>query len=532
MGIPFGPPENIQDPQAAAWMGQLYRWLISPESADGPNFLQSGDGAGARTAQTKLREMEVSPQDYGAAANGTTNDRAALAAADTATAARIVCPAGTYLCSTSLTITSPLTMRPGAIISIPTGQTLTINGFFDAGRHQCFSLAGTGKVVFAVTATDYVRPEWFGAVGDKSTDDSAGVQAAVTASLNNAAQPFPILCSGRYKIVTDVNIDRQVGSSPDYIGTGVLRFVGHGLVAGFYATTATDMFTTSIEVTTAPQSEAIDFENLQFEVDAASTAAYVLDGEAFLRVNFKNCRFFMVKCLTSTIYTQSIHFEKCLMRLWSGVFFDCPADPCYDISFSGCKIESGDALWTGGICSGCRFVDNLCEYITGRPIKFNVSAGVTVSFNYFEGCDMSTADTTDDPYIEFGVPFGVAHIGNHYALTAGQIADADFYAVYWWDADATGDYSARGLSAGNYCSGKLHDKSDLLTYGDDNGLLIVGDDCTDSPYPTSKMMGSLKVPTGLIAAALVNYADNAAAVAAGLVADDFFRTGGAVQIVT
>lgn len=436
--------------------------------------------------------------------------------------------------SANLTIPSNVTLswfKPGCTITVATTRTLTINGKFPDSLSQVFVLVGSGTVVFGTNTTPHARPEWFGAAGDASTDDSAAVQAAVTSCLSTVARPLPMLCAGRYRIATAVNIDRQVSSSPDYIGTGVFRIIGEGRVAGFYASTAINMFTTSITVTTAPQSEAIDFENLQFEVDAASTAAHVLEGDSFLRVNFKNCRFFMIKCLTSAIYTQSIHFESCLMRLWSGVFFDCPADPCYDISFNGCKIESGDALWTGGICSGCRFVDNICEYITGRPIKLMVSAGVFISGNYFEGCDMSTAATTDDPYIETGVPFGVALLGNHFALTAGQISDADFFAVYWWDSAATGDYSARGISAGNYCSGKMHDKSDLLTYGDDNGLFIAGDYCTDSPYPTSKMAGSLKITAGDFSAPLINYADNAAALAGGKVVDDFYRIAGDVAIV-
>jgi hypothetical protein len=86
------------------------------------------------------------------------------------------------------------------------------------------------------------------------------------------------------------------------------------------------------------------------------------------------------------------------------------------------------------------------------------------------------------------------------------------------------------LSAGNYCSGKLHDKSDLLTYGDDDGWVSLGDYCTDSAF-TSRVKYNLKV-TGIIAAALPDHADNAAALTAGLVVNDLYRTSGDVKIVT
>ena len=502
----------------------LWRTDFTAITADDIPFTPAGAGAVGRTVQEKLRDI-VNAKDFGATGDGVTNDRAAVAAADAVVTEAIHFSAGTYLISTSLTIASAVVMEPGAKFSIPTGQTLTINGKFKGCLSQHFALTGTAAIVFGTNAVDGVRPEWFGAVGNASTDDSTAVQATVNTCLSTVSRPFPMLCSGRYKIATMVNIDRQVGSTPDYIGSGAFRIIGEGRVAGFYATTAINMFGSTLTDNATPQSEAIDFENIQFEVDANTTAAYVLDGEAFLRVHFNGCRFAYIKCLTSTVYVQSIHFNKCVMREWIGVFFNHPDDAGYDIVFEGNIIESGEDLWKGSGMSGVRFTNNLCEYLSDQVIEFDISNGVFISGNYFE----QNAGSTNAPYIETGVPYGVVILGNHFMLTAAQVASGTFFAVNWWDSGTTGSYSARAFSAGNYCNGKLHDKSDLMTYGDDNGWVSLGDYSSDAAF-ISRLPFGLGV-MGQLSANMTEFADNAAAVAGGLVEDDLYHTSGAVKKV-
>lgn len=75
----------------------------------------------------------------------------------------------TYTISTNTTITDDLTVLSGTLFSIPTGITLTITGSISAGLYKIFSCAGTGKVVLAKKT---IYPEWWGALGDGSTDDS------------------------------------------------------------------------------------------------------------------------------------------------------------------------------------------------------------------------------------------------------------------------------------------------------------------------------------------------------------------------
>ncbi|MFZ0052041.1 MAG: hypothetical protein WAK96_09705, partial [Desulfobaccales bacterium] len=91
------------------------------------------------------------------------------------TPANLIVPTGTFAISANTTVTSNIRLLPhnGANISIPTGVTLTINGGFEAGLYQVFSCTGTGAVVFGrPNRVKELFPEWWGAQGNGSTDDT------------------------------------------------------------------------------------------------------------------------------------------------------------------------------------------------------------------------------------------------------------------------------------------------------------------------------------------------------------------------
>jgi len=89
-------------------------------------------------------------------------------------------------CPTNLTVPADVTLqftRKGSI-SITTGATLTIVGPIQASPVQIFSnaVSGQGTVSFAGnTSLEKVYPQWWGAVGDGSTDIRAAAQAALDA---------------------------------------------------------------------------------------------------------------------------------------------------------------------------------------------------------------------------------------------------------------------------------------------------------------------------------------------------------------
>lgn len=147
-------------------------------------YTGSGTGAVARTVQSKLREATVSVDDYGAAGNGTADDRPAILAAQVALLLQgggelLFTRGKEYRVSAAIPIQSGITYRgtgkgdinlvanaPGAKIRSMTGaaiftnQTTTVNGIrfldlflqspFDGGHIFDFSLAGvTAKIEFS-----------------------------------------------------------------------------------------------------------------------------------------------------------------------------------------------------------------------------------------------------------------------------------------------------------------------------------------------------------------------------------------------
>ena len=94
-------------------------------------------------------------------------------------------PAGNWPIAADLTVPANLRLKfaHGAVLTIPTGKTLTINGALEAGPYQIFSCTGTGKVVFTAGAVEQFYPEWWAAnTTPGTTDMTAAILAAYTAA--------------------------------------------------------------------------------------------------------------------------------------------------------------------------------------------------------------------------------------------------------------------------------------------------------------------------------------------------------------
>ncbi|MBU4356627.1 MAG: right-handed parallel beta-helix repeat-containing protein [Proteobacteria bacterium] len=108
-------------------------------------------------------------------------------------------PAGSWPIAANLTVPANLTLKlaHGAVLTIATGKTLTINGPLEAGRYQIFSWNGTGTVAYGNLVPE-VYPEWYGAIPDNSTDSVIYLQKAL--------DTHTVLHLGRgiYKITTEL----------------------------------------------------------------------------------------------------------------------------------------------------------------------------------------------------------------------------------------------------------------------------------------------------------------------------------------
>ena len=94
---------------------------------------------------------------------------------------------------------SVLVLKGGSFTNCAT-HTLTINGPFSAGLYQVFD----GPVIFSYTSTEAIYPQWFGAKGDASNDDTNPIQWAVTAAVGGCK--VLIMPAGYYLVSSEITI--------------------------------------------------------------------------------------------------------------------------------------------------------------------------------------------------------------------------------------------------------------------------------------------------------------------------------------
>jgi hypothetical protein len=170
-----------------------------------------------------------SVKDYGATGNGTTNDSTAVNATVTAaatgtvgsTTAGIYFPPGTYVLSAT-TFSCPVWFAAGAVISGTANQTFT--GPINAQPVPVFTTTGTVKID---GHTPIVYAEWFGAVGNGTTDDSAAINAALTAITHGGvvrllAKPYKISSAITFANNSTTLEGTTIGPSPYDSGGGLV----------------------------------------------------------------------------------------------------------------------------------------------------------------------------------------------------------------------------------------------------------------------------------------------------------------------
>lgn len=120
----------------------------------------------------------VNATDYGTLGLQSTISNAIVAIGSAERDLRL--PPGTWSIISDLTIPSNITLKPerGAVFSIATTKTLTINGGIDAGLYQIFSCVGTGKVVLNKSIKDRYLEWWLNNTTPGTTDMSSALQAA------------------------------------------------------------------------------------------------------------------------------------------------------------------------------------------------------------------------------------------------------------------------------------------------------------------------------------------------------------------
>jgi hypothetical protein len=155
------------------------------QSQDSPYYPRTEAEVASGATPMNYREPPGNPRRYGAAGDGKTPDRKALAVQDSI-GEQIYLARGKYLVDSNLTLSAAVWCEQRAVFRVPDGVTLSFTGPFDGTKSQHFELEGTGTVQFGAAANRWpdeavvpVCPEYWGAVNARAGDSTAAVQGCV-----------------------------------------------------------------------------------------------------------------------------------------------------------------------------------------------------------------------------------------------------------------------------------------------------------------------------------------------------------------
>jgi hypothetical protein len=125
----------------------------------------------------------------------------------------------TYKISDDITFPADATLwfADGAKLSVDSGKTVTINGNIQAGLQQIFS--GSGTISGSIKNKE-LYPQWWGAAGDGSNDDTTAIQAAINcleADSQETSGGIIFFTKGRYSITSTLTVDRK---NMFFVGSG------------------------------------------------------------------------------------------------------------------------------------------------------------------------------------------------------------------------------------------------------------------------------------------------------------------------
>lgn len=166
----------------------IYGW-DPPEQGDVEAIVDGIFAAFANTADVALGDGLVGTKNSGTGATATTvhaklgqmffiSDYDTFADAVTAAAGETLVVNTSVSVPASMTVpaTVGLCVEYGGLLTVASGQTLTINSSLIAGRYQIFTGSGT---VAGAPQIDFSCPEWFGAAGVSATTDTLACHKAL-----------------------------------------------------------------------------------------------------------------------------------------------------------------------------------------------------------------------------------------------------------------------------------------------------------------------------------------------------------------
>lgn len=336
-------------------------------------------GAVPRNISGRFGEF-YSVKDFGAVADGVTDDSAAINACHAAGVMGIVYfPAGTYKCSANTTVTN-CWIGQAATISIDATFTFTILGDLFSDDDQIF----TGAGFYNITKTRPCLPEWWGADPTGTTDSLAAFDSCL-----QAMQDFNCwmqLKGGTYDLSTTMSTARQACRI-----TGSAGSVGGTTIKNQSATANTMTF----DCEHGPH-----LEHLSFFPTATRTAG------------------FEVQVFSSIGEPSNTLIDHCAFQNnWTGIFLlDARKSVIRSCSFhtpvaSCIKLDLNNASNTAfGDCTveGCTFTNLLIADGTG--VEINSGTGISVIGCHFQKMTVGVRILTSTSRVTNGIRI----IGNNF----------------------------------------------------------------------------------------------------------------------
>ena len=258
---------------------------------------------------------------------------------------------GTYLVSTSITIASTMSLNIPQKIALTddaSNADLTINGNLKAGTYQIFDWGnGSGDITFGDGSINEVCAEWWGCVGNDSTDNTTPFTEAM---VSVADSDIPVVFgAGIYQLGSQVTIpagkQRVKGQG---IYTTVLKIVHAG--TGLHHSRADSDW-----------SGELSLENLQVDgTDTATVGVYLdqVNYTSFYNVRVKDVAghaLHLHDCQDMNFFNANFTGSGSFANSKSGVFLEATAASGY----------SNSLKWFGGRIEDCEY-SNLQLYQTNR----------------------------------------------------------------------------------------------------------------------------------------------------------------------
>jgi hypothetical protein len=445
-----------------------------------------------------------------------------------------------------------------------------------------YTQGGTGSVTETAAAKlqQIVSVGDFGAVGNGTTDDTAAIQAAINYcatfwTADVTASPVLYL-TGKHLISSSLIINRLVDTM-----NSEFRIVGNGPGHGFYTTTSMTCFDSTLTFSTAPVSEFVTFEGVEFSTSSSSNSVYAVS-QKFLRMKFLNSQFYLTHAVNASIYVQTYYFIACNIRYTPFGFVNSAG--LFDVTFNGCVIENGSTLvrsiGTTYGTSGLRLINNLIEGMSGETIQAtgangfclignHIESNQTLDFNFFAGTLTNGSITVIGNYIYnpngptfyYGPTNAVFSSGNTCfpnTLHSNVLQDVSLVSisdnclnassVAIPPTDATVYSTVNGVYRAGGAEDTWTDSANQITkdingnFGignaplSTNRLFVRGVDQTSSNYSgaftdsAGNTIMSFRNDRQIVAPALQNYANDAAAATGGISVGSLYRNGSVVQV--